>query len=33
MNSDKLTLLKKVIEHKLSSFDFDKEIKNHQLRC
>jgi hypothetical protein len=32
MNSDKLTLLKKVLEHKLSSFNFDEEIKNHQKR-
>lgn len=32
MKSDKLTLLKKVIEHKLSSFDFDGEIKNYENR-
>ncbi len=30
MNSNKLTQLKKVIEYKLSSFDFDGEIKKYE---
>ncbi len=32
MNSDKLTLLKKIIKYKLSSFDFDGEIENYEKR-
>lgn len=30
MASDKLTLIKKIIEQKLSSLDFDKEIEKYQ---